>query len=81
MSYAIKHDIETGGSNIFVDIVSQRYQKGTILITTTKGIEVWPEILAGDDVLATGSSIGCSVIATCSTSRGRSYRLRDLPHR
>jgi len=32
---------------------SRRCQRGSILITTNKGIEHWPEILAGDQVPAT----------------------------
>jgi DNA replication protein DnaC len=40
-------------AGLFFRVVSHRYQRGSILITTNKGIREWPEILAGDEVLAT----------------------------
>lgn len=33
--------------------VSHRYQKGSTLITTNKGVRDWPDILVSDEVLAT----------------------------
>jgi len=55
-------------ASLFFRLVSHRYQKGSILITTNKGIKDWPEVLAGDEVLATA----------ILDRLGRSYRLRDL---
>lgn len=40
-------------ASLFFRLVSHRYQRGSILITTNKGIKDWPEILAGDEVHAT----------------------------
>lgn len=40
-------------ASLFFRLVSYRYQRGGILITTNKGIRDWPGILAGDEVLAT----------------------------
>src|SRR5690606_21060331 len=40
-------------ASLFFRLVSHRYQRGSILITTNKGIKDWPEVLAGDEVLAT----------------------------
>lgn len=40
-------------ASLFFRLVNHRYQRGSILITTNKGIQDWPEILAGDEVLAT----------------------------
>ena len=39
-------------ANLFFGVVNYRYQKGSIALTTTKGITSWPELLAGDEVLA-----------------------------
>jgi DNA replication protein DnaC len=40
-------------ASLFFRMVSYRYGRGSILITTNKGIRDWPEVLAGDEVLAT----------------------------
>ncbi|RXL91377.1 hypothetical protein EO238_30750, partial [Citrobacter sp. AAK_AS5] len=34
-------------------LASSRSARGATLITTTKGIQDWPELFAGDEVLAT----------------------------
>ena len=40
-------------ASLLFRLVSYRCGRGSILITTNKGIRDWPEVLAGDDVLAT----------------------------
>ena len=40
-------------ASLFFRLVAYRYERGSILITTNKGIRDWPELLAGDEVLAT----------------------------
>lgn len=57
---------------LFFRLVSHRYQKAATLITTNKGIEAWPEILATailDRLLHHSHSLNIT---------GRSYRLREL---
>ena len=65
-------------ASLFFRLVSYRYQRGSTLITTNKSVKDWPEILAGDEVMATAILDRllhrCHVLAI----RGRSYRLRDL---
>ncbi|HEX7011239.1 MAG TPA: IS21-like element helper ATPase IstB [Steroidobacteraceae bacterium] len=65
-------------ASLFFRVVSHRYQKGAILITTNKGIEAWPEILAGDEVLATAILDRLLHHSHVLNIKGRSYRLRDL---
>jgi DNA replication protein DnaC len=56
-------------ASLFFRLVSHRYQRGSILITTNKGIRDWPEVLAGDEILATpgferycpGGSVAASI--------------------
>ncbi len=59
-------------------MVSYRYQRGATLITTNKAIKDWPEVLAGDEVMAT--ALLDRLLHKCHliSIRGRSYRLRDL---
>jgi DNA replication protein DnaC len=54
------------------------YGRGSILITTNKGIRDWPEILAGDEVLATAILDRLLHHSHVLNIKGRSYRLRDL---
>ena len=57
---------------------SHRYQRGSILITTNKGIKDRPEVLAGDEVLATAILDRLLHNSHVLNIKGRSYRLRDL---
>ena len=65
-------------ASLFFRLVSYRYGRGSMLITTNKGIRDWPEVLAGDEVLAT--AILDRLLHRCHVLNitGRSYRLRDL---
>ena len=65
-------------ANLFFRVVSYRYQKGSIIITTNKGIGSWPEVLAGDEVLAGAILDRLLHSATVLNIQGRSYRLKDL---
>jgi DNA replication protein DnaC len=59
-------------------LVSYRYQRGSTIITTNKAVKDWPEVLAGDEVMAT--ALLDRLLHRCHvlSIRGRSYRLRDL---
>jgi DNA replication protein DnaC len=65
-------------ASLFFRLVSHRYQRGSILITTNKGIRDWPEILAGDEILATAILDRLLHNSHVLDIKGRSYRLRDL---
>jgi DNA replication protein DnaC len=65
-------------ASLFFRLVAHRYQRGSILITTNKGIREWPEILAGDEVLATAILDRLLHNSYVLDVKGRSYRLRDL---
>ena len=65
-------------ASLLFRLVSYRYGRGSVLITTNKGIRDWPEVLAGDEVLAT--AILDRLLHKCHVLdiKGRSYRLREL---
>ncbi len=65
-------------ASLFFRLVSYRYGRGAILITTNKGIKDWPELLAGDEVLATSILDRLLHHSHVLNIKGRSYRLRDL---
>jgi len=65
-------------ASLFFRLVSHRYQRGSILITTNKGVKDWPEVLAGDEVLATAILDRLLHNSHVLDIKGRSYRLREL---
>jgi DNA replication protein DnaC len=65
-------------ASLFFRLVSYRYGRGAILITTNKSIRDWTELLAGDEVLATVILDRLLHRAHVLNIKGRSYRLRDL---
>ena len=67
-------------ASLFFRLVSYRYGKGAVLITTNKGIKDWPELLAGDEILATAILDRLLHRSHVLNVKGRSYRLRDLEH-
>ena len=65
-------------ASLFFRVVSYRYQRGSILITTNKGVTDWAEVLADDEVMTT--ALLDRLLHRCHVLniKGRSYRLRDL---
>ena len=51
----------------FFSLVSARYERGSIILTSNKGFAEWGELL-GDTVSQRPSSTGCCTTVTCSTS-------------
>lgn len=63
---------------LFFRLVSYRYGRGSMCITSNKAINEWPEMLAGDEVI-TSAILDRLLHSSCVLSiKGRSYRLRDL---
>lgn len=65
-------------ANLFFRLVSYRYGRGSILITTNKGIRDGPDLLAGDEVLAIAILDRLLHHSHVLNIKGGSYRLRDL---
>ena len=68
-------------ASLFFRLVSYRYGRGSLVITTNKGIKDWPELFAGDEILAAAILDRLLHHSTVLNIRGRSYRLRDLDQR
>lgn len=65
-------------ANLFFRLVSYRYGRGSILITSNKSIRDWPDMLAGDETLAAAILDRLLHASHVLQIKGRSYRLRDL---
>jgi DNA replication protein DnaC len=59
-------------------VVNYRYDRGSTIITTNKSVKDWPEILAGDEVMATAVLDRLLHRSHVINIKGRSYRLKDL---
>lgn len=65
-------------ASLFFRLVTYRYGRGSMLITTNKSVRDWTEILAGDEALTTAILDRLLHKAHVLNIKGRSYRLRDL---
>ena len=65
-------------ASLFFRLVSYRYGRGAIMITTNKSVRDWTELLAGDEALATAILDRLLHRSHVINIKGRSYRLRDL---
>ena len=70
--------LDRHNAHLFFKVISQRYERGSVVITSNKGIREWPEILAGDEVLTT--AILDRLLHHCHVIQidGRSYRLKHI---
>ena len=64
------------GTTIFFQLVSARYERGSIILTSNRGFEAWGEIL-GDAMVAAALIDRLVHHATMITLKGKSYRLRE----
>ncbi|GAV24044.1 ATPase AAA [Carboxydothermus pertinax] len=64
------------GSNLFFQLISARYEKGSIILTSNKSFGEWGELM-GDPVLATAVLDRLLHHAHIINIRGNSYRLKD----
>jgi DNA replication protein DnaC len=65
-------------ASLFFRLVTYRYGRGSILITTNKAVRDWTELLAGDEALTAAILDRLLHKAHVINIKGRSYRLRDL---
>ena len=65
-------------ANLFFRLVSMRYERGSLLLTSNKHVRDWPEIFAGDEILTTAILDRLLHHVAVVHIDGQSYRLRDL---
>ena len=68
--------IDRLGANLFFQLVSRRYERGAILITSNQSLTVWGEVF-GDRVIATAILDRLLHHAVTLNIRGNSYRLKE----
>ena len=65
-------------ASLLFRLVSYRYGRGAMMLTTNKSIRDWPELFAGDEILATAILDRLLHRSHVLNIKGRSYRLREL---
>jgi len=68
--------IDRQGANLFFQLVSRRYEKGSILLTSNQSLGAWGEVF-GDPVIASAILDRLLHHATTISIKGDSYRLKD----
>jgi len=67
--------LERQAANLLFALVSRRYERGSIIVTSNRGFEQWGEIL-GDAMVAAALIDRLVHHATMISLKGKSYRLR-----
>jgi len=68
--------VDTHRSNLFFQVVSRRYEKGAIILTTNKPFDRWGEMF-GDDVIASAILDRLLHHSQIIAINGPSYRIKD----
>jgi len=70
--------LERKDAHLLFRVISYRYEKSSTIITSNKSIREWPEMLAGDEVLAT--AILDRLLHRCHVIQidGHSFRLKEI---
>jgi DNA replication protein DnaC len=68
--------LERSAANLLFALVSRRYERGSIIVTSNRSFEQWGEIL-GDAMVAAALIDRLVHHATMITLKGKSYRLRE----
>ena len=68
--------LERQAANLLFALVSRRYERGSVIVTSNRGFEQWGEIL-GDAMVAAALIDRLVHHATMIALKGKSYRLRE----
>ena len=70
--------LDRSDAHLLFKVISYRYEKGATIITSNKSISQWPDMLAGDEILAT--AFLDPLLHHCSIVNidGKSFRLKEM---
>jgi DNA replication protein DnaC len=69
--------IDKHGADLLFQIISQRYERGPILITSNRAYKSWPEIFNNDSTLTSALLDRLLHHAETIVIEGKSYRMKD----
>ena len=68
--------IDRQGANLFFQLISRRYERGSVLVTSNQSLGAWGEVF-GDTVIASAILDRLLHHATTINIKGDSYRLKE----
>lgn len=71
--------IDQHGANLLFQVISQRYERGSTLLTTNKPFKHWPSIFNNDSTITSAVLDRLLHHAETVVIEGPSYRMRDKP--
>jgi DNA replication protein DnaC len=69
--------IDQHGADLLFQVISQRYERGSIILTTNKPFKHWPSIFANDSTIASAVLDRLLHHAETVLIEGSSYRMKD----
>jgi DNA replication protein DnaC len=69
--------IDKHGADLLFQVISQRYEKGAIILTTNKTFKTWPSIFNNDSVITSAVLDRLLHHAEVVTIQGNSYRMKE----
>jgi len=69
--------IDRKGADLLFQVISQRYERGSIVLTTNKPFKKWPEIFSNDATLTSAVLDRLLHHAETVTIEGNSFRMKD----
>jgi len=70
--------IDKTGADLLFQIISERYERGSIIITSNKAFRDWAEIFNNDSTLTSALLDRLLHHTEASVIEGKSYRMRDI---
>jgi DNA replication protein DnaC len=69
--------VDQRGADLLFQVISARYERGSIVLTTNKAFKQWPSIFNGDSTIT--SAVLDRLLHHCHTNviEGSSYRMKD----
>lgn len=68
---------DRAGAELLFNLIAQRYEKASVLITTNLAFAEWPKVFGGDEKLTTALLDRLAHHATVITTKGRSFRMSN----
>jgi DNA replication protein DnaC len=69
--------IDKTGADLLFQVISQRYERGSIVLTTNQPYKHWPKVFNNDSTLTSAVLDRLLHHATTVVMEGRSYRMKD----
>ena len=69
--------LDKAGADLLFQIISQRYERGSIVLTTNKAFKQWPSIFNGDSTITSAVLDRLLHHAEIVLIEGTSFRMKD----